>query len=82
MTIKEGRINTYYTNGWFYGENWLEELDTEGEFTLLLTVTQANFTSGYAPSDFTSEYVGLSTAKLFSTLTVLEYVGLVRRGLK
>ena len=21
-----------YTNGWFYGENLLEELDTEGEY--------------------------------------------------
>ena len=39
MTIKEGRINTYYTNGWFYGENLLEELDTEGEYYICLLYT-------------------------------------------
>ena len=32
LTIKEGRINTYYTNGWFFGQNLLEEHDSVREY--------------------------------------------------
>ena len=62
LTIKEGRINTYYTNGWFYGENLLEELDTEGEYYIDRDTGKLYY---YAPSDFTSgNYeIGLSMLK-------------------
>ena len=32
LYVKMGRINTYYTNGWFYGTNLMEEIDQEGEY--------------------------------------------------
>lgn len=62
LTIKEGRINTYYTNGWFFGENLLEELDSVGEYYIDRENGKLYY---YAPSDFTSgNYdVGLSTLK-------------------
>ncbi len=62
LTIKEGRINTYYTNGWFFGQNLLEELDAEGEYYIDRETGKLYY---YAPSDFTSgNYdVGLSTLK-------------------
>lgn len=60
LTIKEGRINTYYTNGWFFGQNLLEELDTEGEYYIDRENGKLYY---YAPSDFsTGNYdIGLST---------------------
>ncbi len=62
LTIKEGRINTYYTNGWFFGENLLEELDTEGEYYIDRENGKLYY---YAPSDFTSgNYdIGLTNLK-------------------
>ena len=62
LTIKEGRINTYYTNGWFFGQNLLEELDSEGEYYIDRENGKLYY---YAPSDFaTGNYdVGLSTLK-------------------
>lgn len=62
LTIKEGRINTYYTNGWFFGQNLLEELDKEGEYYIDRDSGKLYY---YAPSDFTSgNYdIGLSTLK-------------------
>ena len=51
-----------YTNGWFYGENLLEELDTEGEYYIDRDTGKLYY---YAPSDFTSgNYeIGLSMLK-------------------
>lgn len=62
LTIKEGRINTYYTNGWFFGQNLLEELDSEGEYYIDRENGKLYY---YAPFDFaTGNYdVGLSTLK-------------------
>ncbi len=62
LTIKEGRINTYYTNGWFFGQNLLEELDSEGEYYIDRENGKLYY---YAPSDFqTGNYdIGLSTLK-------------------
>lgn len=62
LTVKEGRINTYYTNGWFFGENLLEELDTVGEYYIDRDNGKLYY---YAPSDFTSgNYdIGLTTLK-------------------
>ena len=62
LTIKEGRINTYYTNGWFFGQNLLEELDSVGEYYIDRENGKLYY---YAPSDFTSgNYeIGLSTLK-------------------
>lgn len=62
LTIKEGRINTYYTNGWFFGQNLLEELDTEGEYYIDRENGKLYY---YAPSDFsTGNYdIGLSSLK-------------------
>lgn len=62
LTIKEGRINTYYTNGWFFGQNMLEELDSEGEYYIDRENGKLYY---YAPSDFASgNYdIGLSTLK-------------------
>lgn len=62
LTIKEGRINTYYTNGWFFGQNLLEELDSEGEYYI---DRDSGVLYYYPPSDFTSgKYeVGLSMLK-------------------
>lgn len=62
LTIKEGRINTYYTNGWFFGQNLLEELDMEGEYYIDRETGKLYY---YAPDDFKSgNYkVGLSTLK-------------------
>lgn len=60
LTIKEGRINTYYTNGWFFGENLLEELDQEGEYYIDRDTGKLYY---YAPDDFKSgQYdVGVSS---------------------
>lgn len=62
LTIKEGRINTYYTNGWFFGENLLEELDSEGEYYIDRDEGKLYY---YPPADFSSgNYdIGLSTLK-------------------
>ena len=62
LTIKEGRINTYYTNGWFFAQNLLEELDSEGEYYI---DREKGVLYYYAPSDFSSgNYdVGLSMLK-------------------
>lgn len=62
LTIKEGRINTYYTNGWFFGQNLLEELDTEGEYYIDRDNGVLYY---YPPSDFsTGNYdVALSMLK-------------------
>ncbi len=62
LTIKEGRINTYYTNGWFFGENLLEELDSEGEYYI---DRETGILYYYPPTDFQSgSYtIGLSTMK-------------------
>lgn len=62
LTIKEGRINTYYTNGWFFGENMLEELDSEGEYYI---DRDNGILYYYPPSDFnTGNYeLGLSMLK-------------------
>lgn len=62
LTIKEGRINTYYTNGWFFGQNLLEELDAEGEYYI---DRDEGILYYYPPSDFTSgNYdIGLTTLK-------------------
>ena len=51
LTIKEGRINTYYTNGWFFGQNLLEELDKEGEYYI---DRDRGVLYYYPPSDFAS----------------------------
>ncbi len=32
IKLKEGKIKTYYTNGWYFAENLLEELDETGEY--------------------------------------------------
>ena len=60
--IGEGKINSYYTNGWFFGENLLEEIDKEGEYYLDRENGKLYY---YAPSDFkTGSYtVGLTTLK-------------------
>ncbi len=62
LSIKEGRINTYYTNGWFFGENLLEELDSEGEYYI---DRETGILYYYPPADFqTGNYtLGLSTMK-------------------
>lgn len=62
LTIKEGRINTYYTNGWFYGQNLLEELDTEGEYYI---DRDTGILYYYPPDDFTTgDYeIGLTMLK-------------------
>lgn len=62
LTIKEGRINTYYTNGWFFGQNLLEELDAEGEYYIDRESGKLYY---YPPNDFTSgNYdIGLSMLK-------------------
>ncbi len=62
LTIKEGRINTYYTNGWFFGQNLLEELDAEGEYYI---DRDSGVLYYYPPNDFTSgNYdIGLSMLK-------------------
>lgn len=62
LTIKEGRINTYYTNGWFFGQNLLEELDVEGEYYIDRESGKLYY---YPPSDFTNgNYdIGLSMLK-------------------
>lgn len=51
LTIKEGRINTYYTNGWFYGQNLLEEIDMEGEYYIDRDTGVLYY---YPPEDFKS----------------------------
>ncbi len=60
LYIEEGRMGTYYTNGWFYGENMLEEIDQEGEYYI---DRDEGILYYYAPSDFkTGNYtIGLST---------------------
>lgn len=60
--IKTGRIQSYYTNGWFYGENIMEEIDSEGEYYI---DRDNGILYYYPPSDFkTGNYtVGLSTLK-------------------
>lgn len=62
LTIKEGRINTYYTNGWFFGQNLLEELDSKGEYYI---DRDTGILYYYPPDDFTSgNYdIGLSMLK-------------------
>lgn len=62
LTIKEGRINTYYTNGWFFGQNLLEELDAEGEYYIDRESGKLYY---YPPGDFTNgNYnIGLSMLK-------------------
>lgn len=62
LYIEEGRMRTYYTNGWFYGENLLEEIDSEGEYYIDRDKGVLYY---YAPSDFkTGNYtVGISTLK-------------------
>ncbi|MDD6484941.1 MAG: S-layer homology domain-containing protein [Clostridiales bacterium] len=62
LTIKEGRINTYYTNGWFFGENLLEELDSEGEYYI---DRDSGVLYYYPPADFdTKDYdMGLTMLK-------------------
>lgn len=32
IKLKEGKIKTYYTNGWYFAENLLEEMDKVGEY--------------------------------------------------
>lgn len=32
IKLKEGKIKTYYTNGWYFAENLLEEMDQTGEY--------------------------------------------------
>ena len=32
IKLKEGKIKTYYTNGWYFAENLLEEMDQVGEY--------------------------------------------------
>lgn len=60
LYIEEGRMRTYYTNGWFYGENLIEEIDAEGEYYI---DREKGVLYYYAPADFKSgSYnVGLST---------------------
>ncbi|HIT84916.1 MAG TPA: S-layer homology domain-containing protein [Candidatus Ornithomonoglobus intestinigallinarum] len=54
LTIKEGRINTYYTNGWFFGQNLLEEIDMEGEYYI---DRETGVLYYYPPEDFeTGDY--------------------------
>lgn len=59
LYIAEGRMRTYYTNGWFYGENLLEEIDKVGEYYI---DREAGVLYYYAPDDFkTGNYkVGLT----------------------
>ncbi len=60
--IKTGRIQSYYTNGWFFGENIMEEIDSEGEYYI---DRDEGILYYYPPQDFkTGKYtVGLSTLK-------------------
>lgn len=60
LFIEEGRMRTYYTNGWFYGMNLLEEIDTEGEYYIDRDKGVLYY---YPPADFkTASYsIGLST---------------------
>ena len=60
--IGEGKIQSYYTNGWFFGENLLEEIDREGEYYIDRESGKLYY---YAPSDFkTGNYTaGLTTLK-------------------
>ena len=60
LYISEGRMGTYYTNGWFYGENIMEEIDREGEYYIDRESGKLYY---YAPDDFKSGgyTVGLST---------------------
>ena len=62
LYVKMGRINTYYTNGWFYGTNLMEEIDQEGEYYI---DRDEGILYYYPPADFkTGSYtVGLSTLK-------------------
>lgn len=32
IKLREGKIKTYYTNGWYFAENLLEEMDKVGEY--------------------------------------------------
>ena len=60
LYIETGRINTYYTNGWFYGENIMPEIDMEGEYYI---DRDEGILYYYPPADFsTGDYtIGLST---------------------
>ena len=60
--LETGRIQSYYTNGWFFGENIMEEIDSVGEYYI---DRENGILYYYPPSDFkTGNYtVGLSTLK-------------------
>lgn len=60
--VGEGKINTYYTNGWFFAENLLEEIDSVGEYYIDRDEGKLYY---YAPDDFKNgDYtLGLTTLK-------------------
>lgn len=62
LYVETGRINTYYTNGWFYGENIMSEIDSEGEYYI---DRENGILYYYPPADFKSgNYtIGLTTLK-------------------
>jgi len=62
LYVETGRINTYYTYGWFYGENIMGEIDSEGEYYI---DRENGVLYYYPPSDFMSgNYtIGLTTLK-------------------
>lgn len=62
IKLREGKVKTYYTNGWFFGENLLEEIDQVGEYYL---DRETGILYYLPPDDFmTGDYtIGLSTLK-------------------
>ncbi len=60
IKLKEGKIKTYYTNGWYFAENLLEEMDQVGEYYIDREAGKLYY---LPPEDFNSkEYtVELST---------------------
>lgn len=62
LYLETGRVQKYYTNGWFYGENIMGEIDSEGEYYI---DRDNGILYYYPPKDFSSgNYtIGLSTLK-------------------
>jgi len=61
LSVKEGRISTYYTNGWFFGENLLEEIDVPGEYYI---DRENGILYYYPPADFASSNYDIGLTNL------------------
>lgn len=62
ILLREGKIRNYYTNGWFFAENLMEEIDTQGEYYIDRVNGKLYY---YPPADFASkeQTIELSTLK-------------------